>query len=452
MIPDNLIQEIKEKSNITEVVSEFTTLNKKRNRHVGLCPLHGEKTPSFHILFDEVHFKCFGCGIGGDVFKFLMEQKNISFPEAVQYVAKKYNVPMPQTKLTPQEEEEHKLKESLFIVTDVANDYFQKQLVKSETVKNYLEGRGINKESVAKFQIGFKGRTYLTTYLLKQKYNIEHLKMLSLTSEKNNDSIRNRITFPIQNIYGRIVGFAHREIKKVKGFSKYLNPKGSILYDKKNILYGLNHAYSSIKQTGNCIIVEGYIDVILLHQYGFTNSVALCGTALTNEQASLIKKYCSKVTLMLDSDDSGIKAMDKAIPILLKNSFEVNLVILDNEKDPSDYLSDKDTNFNEILQEKKQSFYEYQSQKINATNDIPIKTKLINDLIDIASSIPNDITRGIYINQIEQDFNISKESINQQMQQSKFKSLDTFINLSKQELKQTLKLIEVEQDTSLKNR
>lgn len=450
MIPLNLIQEIKEKANIVDVVSKFATLNKKR---VGLCPLHSEKSPSFTILSDEQHFKCFGCDIGGDVFKFLMEHQKITFPEAVEYLAKEYNIKIPTKKLTPKEEKEYKERESLFIITDVVNDYFQKQLTKSEDVKKYLKERGINDDSVAKFQIGFKRRTNLTKYLLDKQYELKFLQELSITNKDEKDRIWNRITFPIHNIYSRIIGFTHRELKNNPKFKyKYINPNNSKIYNKKKVLYALNHAYNSIRQAGECIIVEGYIDVILLHQYGFTNSVALCGTALTQEQAKLIKKYCSKVTLILDGDDSGIKAMNTAIPILLKNELDVSIVILDDDKDPANYLSDDNIDFNQVIQTKKQSFYEYQSQKVNTTNDVTIEITLINDLIANVSAITDSVTRERYIAKIQNDFKISKATINQQLKQSKLASIETIIDLSKQELKETLKLIEIQQKSSLKNR
>lgn len=452
MIPNNLIQEIREKANIVDIVNKFTTLEKKGRNHKGFCPLHNEKRPSFYILPNEKNFKCFGCGIGGDVFKFLMEKENITFPEAVRYVAKEYNITIPTKKVTPEEEKEYKERESLFIITDVINDYFQKQLAKSEDVKKYLKERGIDDDSIAKFQIGFKGRTNLTTYLLNKQYNIEFLQKLSLTNEDKKDRIWNRIIFPIHN-YSRIVGFAHREFKNNPKFkNKYINPENSEIYNKKEILYGLNHAYISIKQLNECIIVEGYIDVILLHQYGFTNSVALCSKDISIEQSKLIKKYCSKATLLLDGDNAGIKGINRAIPILLRNNLEVDVVTLDNGKDPADYLSDEKIDFNQVLQTKKQSFYQYKSQEINAITDIATKSILIKDLIDTVFNITDDITRNLYINQIEKDFNISQKDILQQMRQSKSKSLETIIDLSKEELKQTLKFIETQQNTSIKNR
>ena len=318
MIPKETIDTIYDSVRIEEVVGDFVTLKKRGVNLLGNCPFHDEKTPSFTVSPVKGIFKCFGCGKGGNSINFVMEHEQYSYPEALRYLAKKYNIELIEEEQTPEQIEKANARESLFVVNSYARDYFKDSLHKSNEGKaiglSYFKERGVSSEMIEKFQLGYnpEGWDSFTKSALDNSYKIEYLEKTGLSivkDDKSFDRFRGRIMFPIHSMSGRVLGFGGRILKKSEKAAKYLNSPESDIYHKSKVLYGIYFSKSAIVKHDNCYLVEGYTDVISMHQHGIENVVASSGTALTSEQIKLIGRFTKNITILFDGDSAGIKSL-----------------------------------------------------------------------------------------------------------------------------------------------
>lgn len=339
---DELIEEVRMKNDIVDVISGYVRLQKKGSSYFGLCPFHNEKSPSFSVSRQKQMYYCFGCGAGGNVFTFLMEYENLTFVEAVQMLAERAGVELPQMEYSKEAKERADLKSILLEINKVAAQYFYVQL-KSEQGRNgytYLKNRDLSDETIKAFGLGYSNKysNDLYQYLKSKGYQEEHIRQAGLisTDEKNGvyDKFWNRVMFPIMDVNSRVIGFGGRVMGDAK--PKYLNSPETPVFDKSRNLYGLNRARSSKKSY--FLLCEGYMDVIALHQAGFTNAVASLGTALTSGHASLIKRYVQEVYLTYDSDEAGTRAALRAVPILKAAGISAKVIRMTPYKDPDEFI------------------------------------------------------------------------------------------------------------------
>ena len=303
MIPPQTVQEIVNAAQIEEVVGDYVDLKRRGSNRIGLCPFHNEKTPSFVVSPAKNIFKCFGCGIAGDPVKFLMEHEHFSYPEALKYLANKYNIHIEERKLSPEEIAEQQYEDSLFLVNEMASKYFSQQLFDTDMGKSlglsYFKARGFSEEIIKKFGLGFVQDIPdgFTSTAMKAGYKMKLLKELGLANKYDKDFFRDKVMFTIHNLSGKPIAFAGRKLNEKKKGPKYINSPENPIYFKSKVLYGLNFARKDISKKDVCYLVEGYTDVISLHQAGIENVVASSGTSLTVEQIGLIKRYSNNLTL-----------------------------------------------------------------------------------------------------------------------------------------------------------
>jgi DNA primase len=423
MIPKETIDIIYDSVRIEEVVGDFVTLKKRGVNLLGNCPFHDEKTPSFTVSPVKGIFKCFGCGKGGNSINFVMEHEQYSYPEALRYLAKKYNIELIEEEQTPEQIEKANARESLFVVNSYARDYFKDSLHKSNEGKaiglSYFKERGVSSEMIEKFQLGYnpEGWDSFTKSALDNSYKIEYLEKTGLSivkDDKSFDRFRGRIMFPIHSMSGRVLGFGGRILKKSEKAAKYLNSPESDIYHKSKVLYGIYFSKSAIVKQDNCYLVEGYTDVISMHQHGIENVVASSGTALTSEQIKLIGRFTKNITILFDGDSAGIKASFRGIDLILSEGMNVKVVLFPEGEDPDSYAKT-------LGQEKIQSFITDEAQdfltfktnllKDESKNDPIKKVKLINEVVNSIAMIPDEITRAVYIRECSKLLEIGETEI-----------------------------------------
>ena len=345
--PEELIEEIRSRNDIVDVISAYVKLQKKGSSYFGLCPFHNEKSPSFSVSGQKQMYYCFGCGAGGNVFTFLMEYENYTFVEAVKALAQRAGITLPEAEPSAQEKKEASLRQRLLEINKLAAKYFYYQLTQpqGEQARNYLEGRKLSHETIVKFGLGYSNKfsNDLYQYLKSAGYDDYILKetgLISLDEKRGgHDKFWNRVMFPIMDINNRVIGFGGRVLGD--GTPKYLNSPETKLFDKSRNLYGLNLARRSRRP--NMIICEGYMDVISMHQAGFDNAVASLGTAFTSPQASLLKRYTDEVLLAYDSDGAGVKAALRAIPMLKEAGLRSRVIHMEPYKDPDEFIKNLGT-------------------------------------------------------------------------------------------------------------
>jgi DNA primase len=347
MIAPDTIEKIISRLDITEVVGDFVKLKKRGTNYIGLCPFHNEKSPSFSVSPSKEIYKCFGCGKSGNTITFLMEHEKMGYTDAIRWLAKKYNVEIEETETDPEYRELQQVADSLGIINIFARDFFARQLLETENGRaaglSYLEERGFTLETIKQFQLGYspEERTAFTHEALKRKYNPDYLLrsgLVSLRNEEYVDNYRDRIIFPIHNPIGKVIGFGARLIKKNDKAPKYINTPENELYVKSKILYGIHFARHTIDKQNECLLVEGYTDVISLAQAGVTNVVASGGTALTPDQLRLVKKYTNNLTIIYDGDAAGVKAALRGLDLALEEGLQVRLVLIPDGEDPDSYV------------------------------------------------------------------------------------------------------------------
>jgi DNA primase len=394
---------------VEEVVGEFVTLRKRGVNMLGLCPFHNEKTPSFTVSPSKGIYKCFGCGKAGNVVNFVMDHEHYTYPEALKFLARKYNIEIEEEEQTPEQIEAQNEKESLFTVSTFAQKYFSKQLFDSEEGKSiglsYLKDRGFREHIIEKFQLGYspEGWSPFTDFAMNSGYKKEFLVKSGLTIEKNDrtfDRFSARVIFPIHNLSGRVIGFGGRILKKDDKKAKYINSPESDIYNKSQALYGIYFAKSAIIRKDNCYLVEGYTDVVSLFQAGFENVVASSGTSLTTDQIRLIKRYTPNITILYDGDEAGLKASFRGIDMILEQGMNVKLVMFPEGEDPDSYVRNNRTaEVETFLENEARDFIQFKTRILlkDAKNDPIKKAGMIREIIQSVAMIPDAITRSVYI-------------------------------------------------------
>jgi len=408
MISQETIDAIFQAAHIEDVVEEFVHLTKRGVNMKGLCPFHDEKTPSFTVSPARNIYKCFGCGKGGNAVNFLMELEGLSYPEALRYLAKKYNISIEETQMPEEYEAEKQERDSLYLINEYAKDFYKKQLYNTDLGKSiglsYFKERGLLRKTLDAFELGFAttSRDELTKSAVEAGYNIELLRKLGLTNDHNRDFFFNRVMFPIHNLSGKVVAFAGRHLVSDKKSPKYINSKESDIYHKSKVLYGLHLAKKAIRKDDYCLLVEGYTDVLSLHQSGIENVVASSGTSLTIEQVKLIKRYTHQIKILYDGDAAGVKAALRGIDLVLEQDLNIELVLLPEGEDPDSYIKNVGvTAFREYLAKEAKDFILFKTNLIlkEAGNDPVKKAHLIKDIVVSLSHIPDPIKRSVYTRQ-----------------------------------------------------
>ncbi len=421
MISKITIDKVFETAVVEEVIGDFIQLKKSGSNYKGLSPFTDEKTPSFMVSPAKQIWKDFSSGKGGNVIAFLMEHEQLSYPEAIKYLAKKYNIEIEETQLSDKQKEKINEKEKLFIITDIAKNYFIERFHKSEFGKNiaksYMLERNFDNEIIEKFEVGCltESSDGLKKFLLDKNYNVDDLISLGLVSSKtNNDIYRARIIFPIKTISGRTAGFGARTLKTNIKSAKYINSPESIIYNKSKILYGLYNSKSEIVKKDNCYVVEGYTDVMRFHQKGIKNVVSSSGTALSIDQINLIRRLTKNITMLYDSDKAGVSATVRSIDIILEQNMNVSVVLFPNNEDPDSFASNKDTNeIVNFLGNNSIDFIEFKAKLLNdSLKKSPTeKAKIINEIVLSISKIPDRIKQEIYIKHCSEIMNISENTL-----------------------------------------
>jgi DNA primase len=419
MIPQETIDQIIFYSRIDEVVNDFVPLKKRGQNMWGCCPFHNEKTPSFSVSPSKGIYKCFGCGKAGNAVNFVMEVEKKTYPEALRYLASKYNIPIEERQASPEELLVQNEKESLRIVNKFANNYFQNNLWETDEGKSiglsYFRDRGFRDDIIKKFQLGFSfdERKALTKEALKSGYNADYLvksglsirperfeNITELTEAHLFDRFHGRVMFPIHSVSGDVLGFGGRILTNTKEVAKYFNSPQSELYDKSKILYGLYFSKKSIQQEDFCFLVEGYTDVIALHQAGIENVVASSGTSLTIEQIKLIQRFTNNITILYDGDEAGQKASERGIRLILEEGMNVRVLLFPDNDDPDSYSRKVSAyELKNFIKKNSQDFITYSASKIpeDAKKDPIKKTEFVRQVIENISLIPDSISRSVYV-------------------------------------------------------
>lgn len=408
MIPKETVDKIIDEARVDEVVGDFVALKKRGVNFLGNCPFHNEKTPSFTVSPAKGIYKCFGCGASGNSINFVMEHEQMSYPDALKYLAKKYNIEVQEQELSPEEKAKTDKRESLFLVTQFAKEQFIRNMLESDEGKSvglgYFKSRGISDEMLEKFGLGysFEERNHFTKIALAKGYKKEVLVDSGLTSERNDrayDRFSGRVIFPIHNLSGRPIGFGARILQTNKKAAKYLNSPETDIYHKSDVLYGLHLAKRSMIQLDNCFLVEGYTDVISFHQKGIENVVASSGTSLTPGQIKLVKRFTPNITVLYDGDAAGIKASFRGIDLILKEGMNVKVVTFPDGEDPDSFArANTSSELEEYIEENKLDFINFKTSILlkDAGNDPIKRAGLIKDVVQSIALIPDMIIRSVY--------------------------------------------------------
>ncbi len=406
MIPEKTVQEILETAKVEEVIQDYVTLKRRGVNLVGLCPFHNEKTPSFTVSPAKNIYKCFGCGESGTPVNFIMEHEQMTFPEALRYLAKKYRIEIEEIEASPEALREKQYVESLFIVNEFAKDLYKDQLFNTDRGKSvalsYFKNRGFSEDIIRKFDLGYAPgqKNLLTQTATKLGYSKEILEKLKLTNQYGGDFFRERVMFTIHNLSGKVVGFAGRILIKDTKAPKYINSPETEIYQKSKILYGAFQAKKAIRQLDECIVVEGYTDVISLHQGGIENVVASSGTSLTVGQIQLVRRYTPNITLLYDGDAAGIKAALRGLDLILEQGMNVKVALLPPGEDPDSYMRSQGKElFRKYLEEHAKDFIFFKIEVLlkEAEKDPVKRTELTRSIVESIAKIPDPIKRSIYV-------------------------------------------------------
>ncbi|MDG2342505.1 MAG: DNA primase [Cytophagales bacterium] len=447
MIEESVIQEIKDRSDIVEVVGDFVSLKKSGSNYKALSPFTDEKTPSFFVSPSKQIFKCFSTGKGGDAIEFLREVDSMTYIEAIKFLGEKYGVEINDSE---QDYNTNNEKESLMIILNKSKDFYKDNLNSDEgksIALSYLEHRNVSRDMIEKFEIGYSLDQWnsLLDYLSKNQFNEDHIQKAGLILEKNDkkyDRFRNRLIFPIHNISGKVIAFGARIISEKKNQPKYVNSPETPLYVKSNVLYGLYQAKNIIRKSDNCILVEGYTDVISLFQIGIENVVSSSGTSLTINQIKLISRYTKNITILFDGDKAGINASLRGMDLILENDLNVKIVSFPEGEDPDSYSKavGKDK-FLDYVKSKETNLITFKVDLLNSTyKDDPVKkSEMIFDIVKSISKIPNSIKRSVFIKEASNSLDISEQALITEMNkllmnsENKFIQSKNYINIEKEE-------------------
>ena len=421
MITKDTIDEIIETARIEEVVGDYVILKKRGVNLLGLCPFHNEKTPSFTVSPAKGIYKCFGCGKAGNSVSFIMDHEHLTYPESLKYLAKKYNIDIKEDKSDVVENEAQSKKEALFIVSEFAQKYFSETLFNTDEGKaiglSYFKERGFSEQIIKKFQLGYCSEKWdsFTKEALNQGYNLDYLIETGLTIPRDNnnfDRFKGRAIFPIHNLSGRTIGFGGRVLVTDNKSAKYVNSPESEIYHKSNVLYGISFARNSIIEKKNCYLVEGYTDVISLHQVGIENVVASSGTSLTIEQIRLIRRYSDTVTILYDGDSAGIKASFRGIDMVFEEGLNVRLVQFPEKEDPDSFArKHRASEVVDFIENNAVNFITFKTSILfeEAKHDPIKRAEFIKEIANTIAIIPDNIARSEYIKECAEKVRISEQ-------------------------------------------
>ncbi len=425
MIDRATVDRILDATRIEEVIGDFVSLRKRGANYLGLCPFHQDKNPSMSVSSTKGIFKCFACGKAGNAVSFLMEHEHMTYVEALRYLAKKYHIEIVEKEETPEEIEGRKRYESLLVVSEYAQKYYADVLWNTDVGRaiglSYFHERKFTDETIRKFGLGYAASRPLTlcNKALRDGYKKEYLVDAGLCLEREGsgelyDRFFDRVMFPIHSISGRVIAFGGRTLKADKSVAKYVNSPQSEIYDKSRSLYGIFQAKNSIAKEDKCILVEGYADVISMHQAGVTNVVASSGTSLTVEQIRLIKRFTEKVTIIYDGDAAGIKAALRGIDLVLEEGLSVKVVLLPPEDDPDTFAKSHNLiEIREYIEENEKDFISFKSDLLleESERDPVRRAQVIRDIVQSVSVVADPILRNIYVEMVAEKFGQKPESI-----------------------------------------
>ncbi len=423
MIKPDTIQNILDAVRIEEVINDFVPLKRRGVNFIGLCPFHNEKTPSFTVSPSKGIFKCFGCGKSGNAVGFVMEHEHYSYPEALKYLANKYGIEVEEEEMTPEMKEQFDERERMFLLNGFISEHFQHNLFETEDGKaiglTYLKEREFLEATIKKFQLGYAANAWeeYSNYALQHGYKKDILVKTGLSIEKEGkliDRFKGRVIFPIHNLTGKVIGFGGRILTSDKKTAKYLNSPESEIYNKSKSLYGIYFAKSAIAKADNCYLVEGYTDVISLHQAGIENVVASSGTSLTVEQIKLIKRFTRNITILYDGDTAGIKASFRGIDLILEQGLNVKIVLFPEGEDPDSFVrSHRKSEVDEFITKQSADFITFKTKLLlqETVGDPGKKAELIREIVLSVSKIPDGITRNVYIKECSTVMDIPEQTL-----------------------------------------
>jgi len=444
LISKSTIERVFESSRVEEVIGDFVQLKKSGSNYKGLSPFTEERTPSFMVSPAKQIWKDFSSGKGGTVVTFLMEHEHFTYPEAIKYLAKKYNIEVEETQKTSEQKLEDSERESMYLITEYAKDYFQNNLMKSQEGKSiglsYFKEREFSDEVIEKFKLGysFNKSNNFSEEAIKKGYKLNFLEKTGLTivkNDKNIDRFKGRVMFPILSMSGRVLGFGGRILKSSKNIAKYINSPESLIYYKSKVLYGIFQAKQTIVKEDNCFLVEGYTDVIKLHQKGIKNVVASSGTALTENQIRLVSRLTKNITVLFDGDSAGSRATLRGIDIILEQGMNVRICNLPDGEDPDSFANSKQTEELRIFfKENSKDFIKYKASLLvdEAENDPVKKAAVVRNMVESISKINDQIKKEIYIKECSSIMGISEQVLYSTLAQIQKKSFKKDIKESKQ--------------------
>ena len=417
MISQRSVAEIIETAKIEEVINDFISLKKRGINMIGLCPFHNEKTPSFTVSPTKNIYKCFGCGKGGNAVQFIMDHEQMNFPEALRYLAKKFNIEIDETKPSKEFEEERKAEESLHLVNQFAVEHFSKNLFDTDEGRSvglsYFKERGYREATIKKFELGFASsrKDDLTLAAVNAGYNIELLRELRLTNQYDKDFFFQRVMFTLHNLSGKPIGFAGRILSSEKKIAKYVNSTESAIYKKSKFLYGAYFAKRAIRKEDECLLVEGYTDVITLHEAGVENVVASSGTSLTQDQIRLVGRYTKNIKMLYDGDPAGIKAALRGMDLILEQDMNVKIVLLPEGEDPDSLMKKSGADeFKSFIEKNAKDFILFKTSLFleEVANDPIKKSSLVREIVESIARVPDSIKRSVYIKECSTLMNVDE--------------------------------------------
>lgn len=435
LISKNTIEKVFDTARIDEVVSDFVVLKQRGINKIGLCPFHNEKTPSFTVSVAKGIYKCFGCGQGGNSINFVMELEKYSYPEAIRYLAKKYNIEIEEKERTEEEIQRQSERESQLIVLGFAQEYFTDILLNNPEGKSigfsYFKERGYDENIVTKFQLGYSLENWdaFTKEALEKGYKLKYLEETGMTitkDDKHYDRFRGRVLFPIHNFSGKVIGFGGRILKKDAKAAKYVNSPESQVYEKRKVLYGIYFGKKEIATKDNCYLVEGYTDVISLHQVGIENVVSSSGTSLTEDQIRLIQRLTKNITILYDGDEAGLKASFRGIDLILKQGLNVKVVLFPDGEDPDSYAKKLGgARLKEFINEGAKDFISFKTGLLlkDVQGDPVKKVALIREIVETIAVIPDAIARSAYIHECGKILEISEQVLFTELNKIRRKNL-----------------------------
>ncbi len=426
-------EEVKKAADIVEIIGQHVQLKKRGQNHTGLCPFHSERSPSFTVNQDKQIYHCFGCGRGGDVFTFWMEYHNLTFPQSLKDLAERYNIDLPRYRNVPGEREKAELKEQLFRINDLAADYFHTMLVRNADGtpgRDYFSRRHISRETISTFRLGYAVKKWdgLANYLRSKNISLDRGAKAGLLVPKKDgdyyDRFRDRIIFPIFDLNHKIIGFGGRILDD--SLPKYINTPETLLYHKGDCLYGLDSAFKDIRERGLAIIVEGYMDMLVLRQHGIPNVVATLGTALTSVQIRRLKGYTQEVAVLFDPDDAGRKAALRSFPLFLNGGMSAKVLVLPQGEDPDSFVNRYGSDeFKELLKGATPIFDFYLDQALaHMDTGVDGQIKVLSEVLPIFMDIEQGATKSLYVQRFSEKTDINEDLVREELRRREDKRLE----------------------------